>query len=215
MRIVDCGFLASGIIRCVRAGVLATLCSGMVSLSLGNPQSTIRIPQSNSLGNSYIHKVHVSVAQLEYNQKSQSVEITVRVFADDLENAVSQHAKRPVKIDPATANKDKRVGEAILAYLRNSFELKSKTGTPVKLTWIGMEWQVDMYWLYVEGKLPAIPAHANGLDGAQLRNKIFCDLFDDQVNIVNTKIHEKQVGLMFEAKDGFKIITDRVISKSK
>ncbi len=196
-----------GILGRKRSVFLKALLFGLVLLGLPIQHSAFSIPTS--------HKVHVSVAQLEYNQKSQSVEITLRVYADDLENAVSQHAKRPVKIDPATANKDKRIAEAILAYIRKSLELKSKGGNPVKLNWVGMEWQVDMYWLYVEGKLPAIPASANGLDGAQLRNKVFCDLFDDQVNIVNTKIHEKQVGLMFEAKDGFKIITDRVMSKSK
>ena len=205
---MDCGFQASVIVLCGRFGVLVALCFGSGASSLANPQW-------NSLSNSSLHKIHVSIAQLEYNQKSQSVEITLRVYTDDLENAVSQHSKRPVKIDPATANKDKRVGEAILAYVRNSLELKSKSGSLVKLNWVRMEWQVDMYWLYLEGRLPGASGNSNGLDGAQLRNKIFCDLFDDQVNIVNTKIHEKQVGLMFEAKDGFKIITDRVISTSK
>lgn len=154
-----------------------------------------------------MHKVHVSVAQLEFNQKSQSVEIVVRVYADDLENALSQHVKRQIKIDPATANKDKRIGETILAYLRSNLELKAKNGNPVKLNWVGLEWQVDMFWLYVEGKMPA------NLDGSQLRNRIFCELFDDQVNIVNTKIQNKQIGLMFESKDGFKLISTSVPAK--
>ncbi|MBS1790707.1 MAG: hypothetical protein JST85_23520 [Acidobacteria bacterium] len=168
--------------------------------------------QWNSLNNFAGHKLHLSVAQLDYNQKSQSVEIVLRVYGDDLENAISQHAKRPIKIDPATANKDKRIGQAILAYLRNSFELKSPSGTPVKLNWLGMESQTDMFWLHVEGKMPAVPASDNGLDGAQLKNRIFCEQFADQVNIVNTKIRGKQVGLMFEAKDGFKMITAGSIS---
>jgi hypothetical protein len=151
--------------------------------------------------NPHFHKFHVSVTQIEYNPKEQSAEITIRVFGDDLENALSQHAKRAVKLDPATANKDKQVCETVLAYLRRAFELKSKTGRPVKLSWVGMEWQADMFWLYVEGKLP------DGLEGAQLRNKVFQELFDDQVNIVNSKIDGKQIGLMFNPKDDFKLIT--------
>ena len=131
----------------------------------------------------------------------------MRVFADDLENALSQHAKRQVKLDPATASKDKRIGETVMAYLRGVFELKSKTGQAVRLAWVGLEWQPDMYWLYVEGKMPAVPASANALEGAQLKNKVFSELFDDQVNIVNTRIQNKQVGLMFEPKDGFKLIS--------
>lgn len=157
-----------------------------------------------------MHKVHVSVAQIEFNQKSQSVELVIRIYADDLETAVSQHAKRQVKIDPATAGKDKQVCETILAYLRGNLELKTKNGAPVRLNWVGLEWQADMFWLYVEGKMPPASAKAaktDSLDGTQLRNRILCDLYEDQVNIVNTKIYNKQVGLMFEPKDGFKSIS--------
>lgn len=163
--------------------------------------------QHSACSNSPSHKVHVSVAQLEYNHKAQSVEMVLRVYADDLESAVSQHAKRQVKIDPAIASKDKRIGETILAYLRSSLELKAKNGASVKLNWVGLESRVDMYWLYVEGKMPAVPASSNALDGSQLKNKVFCELFEDQVNIVNAKIQGKQVGLMFEAKDTFKALT--------
>ncbi|HMV85578.1 MAG TPA: hypothetical protein PLD20_22655 [Blastocatellia bacterium] len=146
------------------------------------------------------HKVHVSVAQMDYNAKAQSAEIAIRVFADDLETALSQHTKRAVKLDPATAGKDKQVADTVMAYLRGAFELKSKAGRPVRLDWVGMEYQANMFWLYVEGKLPS------GLEGAQLRNKVFQELFDDQVNIVNSKLGGKQIGLMFEGKDEFKVI---------
>ena len=188
-------------------GAWAMFCVGAISSSLTNPQSAIRNP--------HLHKVHVSVSQLEYNQKAQSVEIVLRVYADDLENALSQHAKRQVKLDPTTANKDKRVVETVMAYLRDNFQLKDKAGRAVRLNWVGMEWQTDMYWLYVEGKMPAVPANSNALEGAQLKNKVFSELFDDQVNIVNAKIQNKQFGLMFESKDGFKTIAERVMSKMK
>lgn len=146
------------------------------------------------------HKFHVSVAQLEFNEKEQAAEIVLRVFTDDLENALSQHAKRPIKIDPATANGDKQLGATIIAYLRARFALQSKTGRPVRFSWVGLEGQADMCWLYIEGKLPG------GLAGAQLRNKIFCELFDDQINIVNAKIQNKQIGLMFEPRDDFRAL---------
>ena len=72
---------------------------------------------------------------------------------------------------------------------------------------------MDMFWLYLEGKVPAGSANSGSLDGSQLRNRIFCELFDDQVNIVNTKIQNKQIGLMFESKDGFKLISTSVPAK--
>ena len=90
--------------------------------------------------------------------------------------------------------------ELVMAYLRSNFELKNKAGRPVALSWNGIEGQPDMFWIFVKGRAPG------GLEGAQLRNKIFCELFDDQVNIVNAKHQGKQIGLMFEAKDDFKIL---------
>ncbi len=149
---------------------------------------------------SLAHKIHVSVTQLDFNPANQTVAGVMRVYADDLENALSQHAKRPVKLDPATAGKNKAAGELVLAYLRDRFELKGKAGRPMKLIWVGMEFQADMFWLYFEGKLPG------GLAGAQLRNRVLCELFDDQVNIVNAKHQGKQFGMMFEAKDEFKLL---------
>jgi hypothetical protein len=153
-------------------------------------------------GNPCSHKVHVSVANLEFNRAGQSVEIVIRVFADDLENALSQHTKRSVKIDPTTINTNKQVGDLVVGYLRDKFELRTKTGRQVKLNWVGMEGQAEMFWLYLECKLPG------GLDGTQVRNRIFCEMFDDQVNIVNTKYQGKQIGLMFEGQDQFKALTD-------
>ena len=163
------------------------------------PHSAFPTPHS-SLTTPRLHKIHVSVTHLEFNQPKQTVEIVVRVFTDDLENALSQRAKRTVKIDPATADKDRRVGDLAMAYLRSNFELKNKAGRPVILSWNGIEGQVDMFWLYVKGRMPG------GLEGAQIRNKIFCELFEDQVNIVNAKHQGKQIGLMFESKDDFKAI---------
>lgn len=169
---------------------LALVCAETVSVSY----SPLPIP----------HKIHVSVTNIEFSQPKQMVEIVIRVFTDDLENALSRRTKQAVKIDPATANKDRQFIESAMAYLRGNFELKNKAGRLVALYWNGIEAQpgpqADMMWIFIKGRMPG------GLDGAQMRNKIFCELFDDQVNIVNAKHQGKQTGLMFESKDDFKII---------
>src|SRR5262250_2381514 len=192
MRIADCGLRIRRVSRRFLIVACAAVCVEAISSQIYSPQSAIRNPHS--------HRVHVSVTNLEFNQPRQTVEIVIRVFTDDLENALSLRAKRAVKIDPATAGKDRQVVELVMAYLRSSFELKNKAGRTVALSWNGIEGQPDMFWIFVKGRTPG------GLEGAQLRNKIFCELFDDQVNIVNAKNQGKQVGLMFESKDDFKIL---------
>jgi uncharacterized protein DUF6702 len=192
MRNAECGMRIRRVSRRFLIVALAAICAGTLSSHFCDPQSAIRNPNS--------HKIHVSVTNLEFSRPRQTVEIVIRVFSDDLENALSRRAKRAVKIDPATADKNREGVELVMAYLRSNFELKNKAGRPVALSWNGIEGQPDMFWIFVKGRAPG------GLEGAQLRNKIFCELFDDQVNIVNAKHQGKQLGLMFESKDDFKIL---------
>mgnify|MGYP000853327375 CR=1 FL=1 len=149
------------------------------------------------------HKFHATIAQMDYNDKEQGVEAVIRFFADDFETAISQHAKREVKFNTPQSLKLKTNTDAVFAYVRDRFELKGKNGAPVKLVWVGMEIQADMVWVYVEGKLPG------GLGGAQLRNRLMQELFEDQVNIVNFKYDGKQSGTMFNVQDGFKVVPDK------
>ena len=149
------------------------------------------------------HKFHATITQLEYNAKEQSVEAVIRFFADDFETAISQHAKREIKFNTPQALKDKANSEAVFGYVRERFELKGKNGNTVKLAWVGMEIQADMVWVYFEGKLPG------GLSGAQLRNRLMQERFDDQVNIVNFKFDGKQTGMMFNVHEGFKVVPEK------
>jgi uncharacterized protein DUF6702 len=45
-----------------------------------------------------------------------------------------------------------------------------------------------------------------GLRGAQIRNRIFFDLLDDQVNLVHIKYDDKKADLVFKPGDDFKPI---------
>ena len=140
---------------------------------------------------------------MDYNAKAQSVEVVIRFFIDDFEMAVSQHAKRRLKLDTPPALKLKANADAVLAYIRDRVELKSAKGTPVKFTWVGMEAQAEMIWIYFAGKL------AGGLANAQLRHRTLHELYEDQVNIVNFKYDGQQSGTMFNVQDGFKVVPDK------
>jgi hypothetical protein len=175
-----------------------------IGAGIGSSRLSDRPHALAAICNPNFHNVHVSVMNLEFEEPKQTVEIVIRIFNNDLENALGRRAKQSMKIDPATAGKDRRFIEQVMAYLRSQFELKNKAGRPVALYWSGIQGQPDgqtnMIWIFVKGRMPG------GLEGAQIRNKIFCELFDDQVNIVNASRQGKQIGLMFEPKDDFKIL---------
>lgn len=142
------------------------------------------------------HKFHESLARIEYNAESRSVEMTFRLFADDLENALSKRSGKPVRL-----GKTPDVEAQTLAYIKDRFELKNRNGEIKPFTWVGMETKVDTVWVYIETPM------GEGLNGAQVRNRIFFELFDDQINRVHITYDGGKTDLVYKPGDySFKAI---------
>ena len=143
----------------------------------------------------FAHKFHLGFTQIEYNAQSKSAEITIRVFADDLENALSQRSGKSIKLE------HKDAAALIAAYVRETFELKGRNGQVKKLTWIGLEPKADVAFLYAKAKMP------EGIAGVQLRQRMFFELFEDQVNQVLLKSSNGLSSLEFKRGDDFKALS--------
>jgi hypothetical protein len=151
------------------------------------------------------HTFHTSLMQLEYNEKEQSVEVSIQVFVHDLENILSRRSGKSVRLD-----RTPEAASLTLAYLNEAVSLKNLEGQPKTLTWIGMEPEADAVWLYVETKMP------EGLEGAQVRDRLFFELLDDQVNLVHVKYEGKKADLVFKSgEDSFKTIAENKPAQSK
>ena len=143
------------------------------------------------------HTFHTSLMQMEYNARDETLEVAVQVFTHDLENVLTRRrgGSGRVRLD-----KTPDAAKLALAYLNEAFTLKNREGEAKTFTWVGMEQSADAVWLYVEAKMP------EGLAGASLRNRIFFDLLDDQVNLVHVKFDGRKTDLVFKPGDDFKPI---------
>jgi hypothetical protein len=144
------------------------------------------------------HRYHTSFAEADYNRDEQSLEVSLRTFADDLENILSRRAGKRIALD-----RRKEAEPLLLAYLQETFQLKSSSGGVLKLSWVGMEVKVDAVWLYFEVKIPG------GLNDVQLRNRFLQDLFNDQRNVVNVKDGEQKTAMTFVRGEEFKAVSSR------
>ena len=144
------------------------------------------------------HKFHTSFTEAEYSAPERSLQITLRTFPDDLENILSRRSGKAVRLD-----RKKEAEPLLVAYLRETFQLKNAKGEAVKLTWVGMDAGVDSAWLYFEAHLPEGPA------GVRLRNQFMFDLYDDQINLVNVKQDGKKHALTFKNGDNFQPLAPR------
>ncbi len=127
------------------------------------------------------HKFYASLAQLDYNEETKSFEIATRIFADDLELALTRRHGRAVYLD-----KTPDVANLVRAYLQERLEVRGRDGKLSELRWVGMEVQVDTVWVYVEAPLP------QGTDGVSVRNRILLEQYDEQVNTTIIKVAGKQ-----------------------
>ncbi|HEY0319602.1 MAG TPA: DUF6702 family protein [Pyrinomonadaceae bacterium] len=139
------------------------------------------------------HKFYTSISHAEYNPETKSLEIVARVFSDDLELALTRRNSKAIYLDST-----KEVSAYIVAYLKETFEVKGVDEKRKEIKWVGLETKVDTTWLYFEIKMP------EGLKGTELRNRLFFELFSEQVNIVNIKDADNKFDLVFKRGDEFK-----------
>lgn len=144
----------------------------------------------------FAHKFHASLAEVEYNASMQRVEIALRLFTDDLEEAVGRMRGRRVRLG-VTPDAERYV----LAYVQSALELDDEAGAPLRLEWVGMEVRADEVWVYVKA------ASERGLSGMRLADHMFVELFDDQVNRVSVKEGNRKATLVFEGRNDAATIT--------
>ena len=97
--------------------------------------------------NSWLHPFFVSVTEIRQNQKTQNLEISSRIFFDDLEKTLEKKYK--VKVDILKPDDPKKVNELIASYLQDHLQIKVN-GKLVKLKFLGFEIEEEAAWCYLE-----------------------------------------------------------------
>lgn len=127
---------------------------------------------------SIAHPFFVSVVDINHNQKEATLEISVRVFSDDLEKTLQQYSKQKIDILKPT---DKVIIEKyLLAYASERLKI-GVNGKPVKFNLIGYEQQMESTWCYFEiEKQPVV-------NQVSVDCSLLYDFESNQVNIVHVK----------------------------
>ena len=135
-----------------------------------------------------VHDFHSSLAEIHYNAASKSLEVSLRVFSDDLNTALTKANSRTVRVDQTAA-----ADALIKQYLDKRFAFTNAKNARKPIVWVGKEMAVDVTWLYFE-----VPLNEN-LNGMRFENSLLCELFEDQVNIVNLNYQNQKRTYLFKA----------------
>ena len=129
-----------------------------------------------------VHPFHVSVCSIYHAPEEQTLQITQKIFADDLEEALNAStATATIDIlnpsDPAVLN------TIIEAYLDEHLQI-SVNGEVVEPQFLGYEREDLALWCYLE--VTSVPE----LESVQVRSTILTEAFDDQTNIVHVEYQD-------------------------
>jgi len=130
------------------------------------------------------HDIHISVCELRWNEDSGAFEVSIKIFIDDLELALSKEGAPGLFI--GTPEERKEANEYIAGYLLKHFsiDIDGKRLTP---DFLGKEISEDFLavWCYVE-----FPAQVSRAAKCTLSNDILLDLYDDQRNIMDIRMNK-------------------------
>lgn len=128
---------------------------------------------AGGITNANIHKFYVSITEITLNDQNSRLEISTKLFYDDLQNAV--YIEEGERIEDPVQDHQKLVE----TYIKRHFKIYIN-GKQVSLSMLGLEPEVDAVWCYFESE--EVPENFNSL---QVINSIFVDLFPRQSNIIN------------------------------
>ena len=131
----------------------------------------------------FLHPIHVSVTEIEFDEKERSLEIMMRVFIDDLELTLRNSLNKP-DLDILNPGKQVNLDAMIGDYLSQHFRI-SLDGKRQKTSYLGHEREGEAFIFYIEVK------DVSKWATIKVHNDIIMATYDDQSNLIHVYVGEK------------------------
>jgi hypothetical protein len=137
------------------------------------------------------HDFHTSLTEINFNPKTGSLELSVRVFTDDLELTLTNFNKgKLIKIEDPEAIVDPLIEQ----YIRKNLALISPEKEVKFGKFYGKEKEADATWIYLE------IFDCKQLKNFTLYNTIMQEMFEDQTNLVNIIYPSQKKTIVFDSE---------------
>lgn len=140
------------------------------------------------------HKFYLSVTNIVYNEKDDALQITSRVFIDDLEDLLKE--RYDIIGNLGTDIESGLADEYLEKYLRTKFTLEIN-GEIKPFDFLGRKYDTDVIIFYLE--VPKVDL--SSITSIQVKNEVLTDLYDEQQNIVHFKIKGKKKSFVLIKSD--------------
>ncbi len=123
------------------------------------------------------HPIHLSVSEINYSEKDKALQITSRIFLDDLEASI-RNQRNNQELDVLEPGQGFTTEQLISEYVLKHLAIKLD-GKTQKLNFLGFERDDPAVICYIEIE------NIKKFKTIEVRNEVIMDLYDDQSNIVH------------------------------
>lgn len=139
-----------------------------------------------------LHPFYVSVTEVEHNAKEATLEISCKLFAEDVEEVLKNQYKTSVDLG---SEKTHLVNEKIVErYLRQHLTINAD-GKPLQLNFVGFEKQAESVYCYFE--VPKVPS----VKKIDLKNSLLQDFSEKQMNIMHVTVGGQRKSIKLDFPD--------------
>ena len=123
-----------------------------------------------------IHKYYVGLTEVNIDSKKHTLDVSTKLFMDDLEAALLKSANK--KVDLSTSVNNKEVQTILMNYLDANFKI-NVGGKLLKLKFVGYEVENDAVWCYSE------VTNFKGQGTVSIFYTLLYESFPEQANLMN------------------------------
>ena len=140
-----------------------------------------------------VHPFFVSMTEFDYNAKDKDLEISVRIFTDDLENTIRKNHPG-IKVDILHPTDQQQMNQFVFDYIQKHL-LVSVNGKPMQASFVGYEEQSESIWSYLEIKNIA------SIQKINIANSLLHDYNSNQINMMHAKVNNEEKSYKLDYPD--------------
>lgn len=123
------------------------------------------------------HPFFVSMTELAFNPKERALEISVRMFTDDLEKELAGHCRCKVNLGEEGASS--KMEPVLAGYVEGHLKIRIDRKN-ARATWLGFQNEEESTWCFLEIKT-ALPG------SLEVENRLLHETQEKQINLVRYK----------------------------
>ncbi|WP_462253488.1 DUF6702 family protein [Ekhidna sp.] len=131
----------------------------------------------------FIHPFHVSVTDIKFKEDKKAIQISTRIFLDDLELALQEYSGND-KLDITKEENWEEVKTNLKPYVLEKLKIWDAKDREYDLNWVGAEMEDDVMWCYIEIE------KVKKLGRVKVWNSILHEVWGDQENLIHFRAFE-------------------------